>query len=1552
MSSSYYKIYQTAFNKENEEIIKNIFIFVGEQPKNVTAALAVLSKGDKLNKEEEKIIISRFGKNWQSELGIESFGLKKDKLQKVRRKSFKTGGSSEVDKQNGNMTNSKDKQNGNYKSLQLVKQNSNLIFDEFLEQLPELVGGQIPIENQEAQQELDFDVEERELDEDIQPETETETETYDEVPLDITGEIDQEISFGLPIDETETFGEDLELQKLIEEIDQEEVIEGELTSSPTIPLDLQLKIEVSKNKFNFIPTLIYPDDNIITLKNKIYAYSGIPLIAQNVFYLRENPYFEGDIEAVNYEYSIVNSKDKSKRYDATILNLYKTKTERNILGIPIDDIFIRLFDGSRTLIITDQTRDLVGSETNEIYVTSFLDIINFIDKAKIRDILVDDPSELYDFYNGFVVKYFPSIINSRGSLSALLLNEYKSEKNPGSLVKDFQKEQLQIMTIKNAKKISESPIKILSITVNINYPSETNIISKKRILNLRNLFDFYIPSNDVPYVKYKDREQGYVFHKTERNFYDENIGIVRGRWALTEPTGLVSFKVRQTGNKFATISVFEDGKIRIDTTWEEIEAATIKQVNALVEIVNEHIIDKINDLGLNVFVSRRRIEKTSIKIVTMNITSEINTELTDNDYRNLTLLTRVFKTFISLDIERKIDFEKNIYSVYWRYLKSPKYQFKGFRGRAISHNEIISNMLKPNNEFIYGLNVHLVDKKPKLFISGAKDFDEIKRVYDFILGLLSTYKEWMKGKNMNPLKQEFDQYIKLIKKPEENLGLSFRKKVKRIRRLQASDPNMFDFSTKKGKYQFYSRICQGEDRQPLIVTPDEAKKLPQSRILAIDNRSRPDTTNIYYCDDKIYKYPGLFQKEKHPDGFCLPCCFKTDFRDTSTPRNYKIYRQCMKDQSTVSTSISEDIDEKVGMNRYVKQWNKPIEEGRFGLLPLTIQEFFNADLKCKINRLSMIERNSSCFLTIGVLQDEKSFLRTVATSMINKTQVLLNKAERFQVAMFSNKLIEYLKDNSYIFPILQNGRVQREFETMDNYIKYLKDKFIVDDFTFDLVTKYNPEGQINIVLFKEYSDNSIKIQCQENTYNLIENLKDPTKKTIIIIKNEIKKQYFPIYFIKTDSSPIPKITVKRLFDISDNVIKKIIDLIRSVCEISENPKEMKRKYRDLFGVNIMIDSKFIPNEPYKIIGQILSDDLHTIQAIIIENKTDKEKFTFPVKYNSLQIPEIPFVQTTNVPLGSIEIITKFLNKIHETELKIRRYAIHNKKVVAIMLNSNYFVFIKPFDIKNIKRKDLELYTFKYDISTIDKYILNRQQLNDIRIDKAKQIKFDKDVFNTMVLELSHHVFNEKNKKIRDKIKKIIDKYELTTGNNYRQIIDEFTNLNVSVEDFNQLKELIQQFFINKDKKQFNNNFREMAFDFDHLIKQEVVNIINNKVTNKEKTKYIRKIIEEILKPIIIISKYKIQEGKEIPNVIQQCTDKKSQKKCTSPQCIWSESDGSCKIFMPKHLYEDYMQRISEELVRNDYMRLQILNNAVDIVLDRERFLSKENEVVFMTPIKK
>lgn len=1533
-SHSFFKVYQTAFNKDNSEYIKKVFIFIGEQPKTITNILALISKGQKINKEQEKLLAENFGKTWRKKLGLEELDIQTTKLQKIHKKSFKI------------------MRGGKEKISSLIAENLIDVADDGVTLLEDYFGGA----DESAAEGLDVEYEERMIDESVYPET-----VPEETEEDYAQEKDK-ITMDDFIVKSETIEDDEdELQKLIEEIDEEEVIESELTSKPTVPLDIQLRIEVSNIKYNFVPTLIYPDDNVETLKKKISVYSGIPLIAQHVYYIRENPYFEGDLESVNFEYSIVNIKDKTKIYDSSILNLYKTKTERSVLGIPIDDTFIKLFENMRVLLITDKRRNLIGTDNRyEIYVTSFIDIISFIDKAKIRDILIDDPSELYDFYNGFVLKYFPSIINSQGSLIALLLNEYKLRYNPGSLIKDFQKEQLQTTTLNNAKKIEESPIKILSISITINYPSDENIISKKRILNLRNLFDFYQPSNDVPYIKYKDKEQGYVLHKAYRKFYEDNPGIVRGRWALTEPTGLVSFKVRQNKNKFATISVFDDGKVRIDSTWDEVEAATIKQVYELVDIVNEHIIDKINDLELNVFISRRRINKEHVKIVSMNVVSNLKTQLSEYDYKNLTLITRVFKNYINLDMERKVDFEKNIFSVYWRYLKSSKVQYKGFRGRAISHNEIISNDNRPPEEFIYGTDIHIVEKEPKLFISGAKDFDEINKIYEFVREIIGIYKSWIdpKYKSENILRKEFEQYNKLLRSPDEEEGklkLSKRKQVKRIRKLQASDPKLFDFEARKGKFQFYSRICQGEDRQPLIVTKEEAEKLPKSRLLEIDNKSKPGLTNIYHCDNSVYKYPGLFQKEKHPEGYCLPCCFKTDFRDISTPRNYRIFKQCMRDQTSVTTTVtSEEHEDRLTMNRYVKQWNKPIEEGRFGLLPITLQDFLNADLKCRINRLSMIERNSKCFLTIGVLQDDISFLRTVASSTIPTSNVILNKNERMEVNNFQNKIIKYLKENLYLFQILQNGKVKREFETLDKFINYLRTKFISDEFTLELLSKYNPVEPINIILLKEQIDGSIRIQCKESTYNLIENLEDPSKKTIIIIKNEVKKQYFPIYFIETDSSPIPKIHVKRYFRSDDNVIKKIIKLIRNVCEISENPIKMKQTYMDLYGVNLMIDSKFIPPKPYDIIGQILAEDQHTIQAIIIENKKTKSKFTFPIKFNSLQLANVPIKKDS--PLGSYDEIVEFLDKIsHDTELKIRKLITFKNKIIAIMLNSNYFIFIKPFDVKNNKRKDLELYEMKYDINKINKYIFEDTKIDDIRVVQSRKIKFDKDVFNTMVLELSHIIFNERNKNIRDKIKKIVHKDEKMTGNNYREIIDNISKIpNLSMDDINQLKELVQQYFITKNKKEFDKDFREFAFDFDHEIKKGIVDIVNNhKISNKEKTKKIRSIIEEIIKPIIVITNNepKIDKTANL-NIIQQCTDKKNKRICPTPQCLWSESDSRCKIIMPKNLYENYMIRLSDELAKNDYMRLQVLNNAVDVVLDRERFLTKPDEYVFMTPIKR
>ena len=219
-------------------------------------------------------------------------------------------------------------------------------------------------------------------------------------------------------------------------------------------------------------------------------------------------------------------------------------------------------------------------------------------------------------------------------------------------------------------------------------------------------------------------------------------------------------------------------------------------------------------------------------------------------------------------------------------------------------------------------------------------------------------------------------------------------------RLEKRDPKLFVINIEDKKYKAYSRQCQSNARrQPVILTDEEKEKIdrehPGSYNKAIKYGSDPNNKYWYICprywsflkntsltkeevdsgnygevipynakkvprnksifeftskehlngDKYIEHYPGfILNKESHPDGFCLPCCFKS----WDTPSQKKRRDECLE------TNIPDNkIDKKTKMDvdNYIKGPDKfPIDEQRWGYLPLTIQNFLDTDNKlCQIS---------------------------------------------------------------------------------------------------------------------------------------------------------------------------------------------------------------------------------------------------------------------------------------------------------------------------------------------------------------------------------------------------------------------------------------------------------------------------------------------------------------------------------------------------------------------------------------------------------------------------
>ena len=100
-------------------------------------------------------------------------------------------------------------------------------------------------------------------------------------------------------------------------------------------------------------------------------------------------------------------------------------------------------------------------------------------------------------------------------------------------------------------------------------------------------------------------------------------------------------------------------------------------------------------------------------------------------------------------------------------------------------------------------------------------------------------------------------------------------------------------------------------------------------------------------------YPGFLASKKHPDGLCIPCCFSK----WNTPGHIGRRKECAehdaeneeqgKAEDAVKKSKSEkskqknEDEEVVEKDNYVKGPEKfPLDSGRWGYLPVSIQNFF------------------------------------------------------------------------------------------------------------------------------------------------------------------------------------------------------------------------------------------------------------------------------------------------------------------------------------------------------------------------------------------------------------------------------------------------------------------------------------------------------------------------------------------------------------------------------------------------------------------------------------
>lgn len=1339
-----------------------------------------------------------------------------------------------------------------------------------------------------------------------------------------------------------TTEDDLDIDALIKELDEPVVEEKKIAKSAVVNVKL-----TGVGNVNYIFDTISRDDNITLINKKLYAYTGIPMIAQNLSYIdRSNK------ENINLNYSIIQlHKVNQEPMRESLFNLVGTEE----LGIPIDYSFINEYDNKNLYIQNLSNRQLswfwgMEDEPNDLILFNLTDIVNSLtNPSEFIGELSGNTSVMDDFYQGFITKYFPEI-QKGPELISILKGIYKPDRiNPGTIIADSEKanEQRNIIHSINKQDLvkfysKSQGTKILQVSMKNNNPFE---FSGAKI-NLRNIFDLLELNDVIPFVKFRTSD-GKIIYKVYDPFYIQNSVQINKSWAISDIKG-ISFKIRispDINNKnyvrFMTVNMLNTGRMEIRASWSEVNNANMSFLDLIIKTLDKVLLEKINSLGELVFEKTRTRfiigNRKEYRITFLNLVKEL-TGFTFNEetYRELKAFTTLFTQFLKFDPELR----SKGYQLYWRYIRSGNTTRRGFTMSSYGRNELLIQRSKEVAEnIIIGKAIELSGiNGPKIFISGARDVNEANEIINMFLRFIYIYRT-RKGLDAE-LRKEVDRIFKTVNQTNKGIvGVAkLSTKSKKIRKLQGIDPNLFDYTPTNTNIQFYSRLCQGK-QQPIILSDDEIKDMSKDDYIRITNKTRKDSMINYGCEDSVYRFPGFIPKDKHPYGFCLPCCFKKNSRINPKSSNYKTFNKCMRAEKGESLSAEDNPEKDSSNRRYLLNWKRDeVEEGRFSKLPILLNRLLNNNniipgMKCVL-KLNMLQQGSKCFIISGISQEYDTFPRIVASNLLSTNRIIQTYKIRDQIINFWRNTIDSLKKHPHVFHSLEQGAVKKQFGTLSKYIAYLEgenNETIDPVWTTDLLSNHNSLGiPVNIIILQDLDDD-ITFICNNSTPQFIKLLDDPDRKTIIVLKSRKQRTlqqtgttfYHPIIKLDIPSKMFFKISVKRNFDSNDRIVKVFIDMITSICGITltDTLEDKMFLYEEQYGIGYMPTAselkKVLPKD-YKITGQILDKTNNTIKFVVINGK-----IMFPVNMISNNIKGVSISRGV---LGSIVEFKKFLDVLN-LNISIKMQVITKRQGVGVILNTNYFVPLKKF----APLKGVEEFEVKENIFDINKKLHKGEQIPDSRTRNAKIYEYDRIVRGVMRIELSRLVYFEKNNKIRSQIK---NKSKSGTKQ-FRDWL--FNNKEISAKDF--------------DKIQFN-NFKFNAdefYDFDKLTQEKINKIISEDIKPELAIKKVREIIATLLNEIIHIGSDKqINEHaskiKFNNNIIQTCSGK-AKSDCVIPQCLWYK--GSCRVLITRQLYNNILDQFSNELVLNNIKRTEIFEGNVDRIINKEKYINRPNESIFI-----
>ena len=698
------------------------------------------------------------------------------------------------------------------------------------------------------------------------------------------------------------------------------------------------------------------------------------------------------------------------------------------------------------------------------------------------------------------------------------------------------------------------------------------------------------------------------------------------------------------------------------------------------------------------------------------------------------------------------------------------------------------------------------------------------------------------------------------------------------------------------------------------------------------------------------RYPG-FQVDKHPKGYCLPCCFDKYLTEGRVSANKK----CMEEETE---DTSKDKKKEQEQDEYIKGPDKfPLTSGRWGYLPVAIQTMLheiNAD--CQISKTNTsIKQNHPCLLRHGVeVNDKQSFIACISDAIFFTQYVLdkkgkptTEKAKILSIPEMKNRIIKSLtidnfikyqngnlitdfynpnkivdiskyKDNNLIKKLNLSNETDKLFfekivSAFENFIDYLKDDDVLIDHTYlwDLVCQPNKflfgnEG-INLVILELPKDditNNVRLICPTNHYST--EFYEARKYTLILMKED--NYYEPIYSYKINNN---KITVSKMFsekepNLSSTMRAVFKEIIKPFYDNNCRPlPSMPVEYLAKNPIPLYSLIQKLDKREYDIVKLVINFNAKVI-GVLAKSPEGIQGFVpcYPTALSDNLKQNLDYVLMTDPNLwNTYENTVDFLTNLEKRSSKKRQQSdipckpvfkiVEDELVVGILTETNQFIQLsQPIPEQDIRSK-------KNLISIKDKnYIINKNNNPMIQSDVIITTSNKEDVERV------------------DYIKRI--KLETNFYNVFRNTIK------ILLNDYQNIK----------------------------LRKKIETDLSNAFIIYSQKLKKINDLLKELVKDSIAFTGDK--NYYKLINEVSTCIVKDGKNCKDTPNLCAVSENGKCRLILPeknlitnKENKEIYFGKISDEIIRFNRIRSFMFQPQSYLSFENIGYNLRENEIIMV-----